>query len=616
MEHNYTPEDTISLYDIVKTARENGHDVAAVNIVNPKYKRALKNINEIVPFKREDIVVQTTGWAKYIIGKISEWLDFDSTDNTVRVNSELILKQETSWAGHLGLTSLLFPVLPKQLINYARCLNSCISTVPYAQIIIRIPLEIPDIWDRWNTLRNLCGHNSRIKIALEIPGDLPEGASLKRWISEPIASVIIPKKIFLTNKNGYPVLSKRHQELVRKLFKHTNQYIISDIFNEPLEKNGLPSYQQYIRHLFRTQDQLSDIEKLAVDYEDYLQTPLQPLMNNLESMTYEVFEQDPVKYIQYEEAIYRALLDRMDFKKDEPLVVMVVGAGRGPIVERALKASERANRKIKLYAIEKNPNAFITLKQKKEVWGDKVTIVFTDMRYWEAPEKADILVSELLGSFGDNELSPECLDGAQKLLNPDTGISIPSDYTSYITPISSTKLYNSVSSYKDVMHFETSYVVKFNKVFEISEPKPIWSFHHPNWNIDINPGSVNFNLHNDRYNSIEFVIPENMTIHGIGGYFEATLYKDVIISINPPTHSEGMFSWFPLFFPLKIPMYAKKGSKIVAHFWRLHDAKKVWYEWCVVPVVSDDENKETYPQDVGSASCIHNPGGRSHWIGL
>jgi len=63
-------------------------------------------------------------------------------------------------------------------------------------------------------------------------------------------------------------------------------------------------------------------------------------------------------------------------------------------------------------------------------------------------------------------------------------------------------------------------------------------------------------------------------------------------------------------------MYAKKGSKIVAHFWRLHDAKKVWYEWCVVPVVSDDENKETYPQDVGSASCIHNPGGRSHWIGL
>lgn len=39
-----------------------------------------------------------------------------------------------------------------------------------------------------------------------------------------------------------------------------------------------------------------------------------------------------------------------------------------------------------------------------------------DMREWAAPEKADIIVSELLGSFGDNELSPECLDGAQHFL--------------------------------------------------------------------------------------------------------------------------------------------------------------------------------------------------------
>ncbi len=30
--------------------------------------------------------------------------------------------------------------------------------------------------------------------------------------------------------------------------------------------------------------------------------------------------------------------------------------------------------------------------------------------------QADILVSELLGSFGDNELSPECLDGVQRFL--------------------------------------------------------------------------------------------------------------------------------------------------------------------------------------------------------
>ena len=40
--------------------------------------------------------------------------------------------------------------------------------------------------------------------------------------------------------------------------------------------------------------------------------------------------------------------------------------------------------------------------------------------------RADIVVSELLGSFGDNELSPECLDGVQRcgILKEDC-VSIP-----------------------------------------------------------------------------------------------------------------------------------------------------------------------------------------------
>jgi predicted RNA methylase len=54
-------------------------------------------------------------------------------------------------------------------------------------------------------------------------------------------------------------------------------------------------------------------------------------------------------------------------------------------------------------------------RQQRE-WGTRVNIVFGDMRNIELPEKADILVSELLGSFGDNELSPECLDGAMRFL--------------------------------------------------------------------------------------------------------------------------------------------------------------------------------------------------------
>jgi len=41
--------------------------------------------------------------------------------------------------------------------------------------------------------------------------------------------------------------------------------------------------------------------EFASGYADYLQAPLQPLMDDLGSATYDVFERDPVKYRQYEE---------------------------------------------------------------------------------------------------------------------------------------------------------------------------------------------------------------------------------------------------------------------------------------------------------------------------
>jgi protein arginine N-methyltransferase 5 len=59
----------------------------------------------------------------------------------------------------------------------------------------------------------------------------------------------------------------------------------------------------------------------------------------------------------------------------------------------------------------------IRLQEKKALeWHDRVEILFGDMRDLDVPAHADILVSELLGSFGDNELSPECLDGAMRFL--------------------------------------------------------------------------------------------------------------------------------------------------------------------------------------------------------
>lgn len=190
---------------------------------------------------------------------------------------------------------------------------------------------------------------------------------------------------------------------------------------------------------------------------------------------YEVFEKDPHKYNQYQLAIQKAVEDKSQNNLKE-LVVMVVGAGRGPLIRAVLNAGEITGRPLKVYAIEKNPHAINTLQALvKELWSDKVTVFFGDMRSFTPDEKADILVSELLGSFGDNELSPECLDGAQRFLKDD-GISIPTSYSSWVAPVQSLKLYNEIRATRPADKtlqscFETPYVVHIVNNYKIDTTK-------------------------------------------------------------------------------------------------------------------------------------------------
>jgi len=305
-----------------------------------------------------------------------------------------------------------------------------------------------------------------------------------------------------------------------------------------------------------------------------------------------------MKYAQYKKAVHAALLDRVPEEKASTTiaVLMVVGAGRGPLVRASLQAAEESGRKLRVYAVEKNPNAVVTLHSliKLEGWEGIVTVVSSDMRQWVAPEKADILVSELLGSFGDNELSPECLDGAQRFLKED-GISIPSSYTSFIEPITASKLHNDVKSHKDIAHFETAYVVKLHSIARLAPPQPVFTFTHPNFSPKRD---------NRRYKKLLFELPADTgsaLVHGFAGYFDATLYKDIHLGIEPSTATPNMFSWFAIFFPLRKPIYLPAGSVLDVHFWRCVGATKVWYEWSV-----------TSP----SVSPIHNCGGRSYWVGL
>jgi protein arginine N-methyltransferase 5 len=63
--------------------------------------------------------------------------------------------------------------------------------------------------------------------------------------------------------------------------------------------------------------------QFAQGYEDFLQFPLQPLMDNLESQTYEVFEKDPVKSTEYQRTMYLAILDKVPLEEKDTKVMSV-----------------------------------------------------------------------------------------------------------------------------------------------------------------------------------------------------------------------------------------------------------------------------------------------------
>lgn len=161
---------------------------------------------------------------------------------------------------------------------------------------------------------------------------------------------------------------------------------------------------------------------------------LEPLRDNLMGMTYDIFEKDLTKYGQYKEAFIKTFRSFVPGKK---LKAMLVGAGRGPLARMAFLAAMDLKADIFLYIVEKNPNTvsvlhyFLQEEALRDYAKTRHQVVISDIRDVDPEIKVDVIFSELLGSFGDNELSPECLEPAQRHLNPG-GVMIPRKSTSIL----------------------------------------------------------------------------------------------------------------------------------------------------------------------------------------
>ena len=79
--------------------------------------------------------------------------------------------------------------------------------------------EESSTWHRWQEMRTICEENSRLGVILEVSADLPSDEEIERWLSEPVRALVLSTDLFITNRSGFPVLTKPFQRFLFKFFK-------------------------------------------------------------------------------------------------------------------------------------------------------------------------------------------------------------------------------------------------------------------------------------------------------------------------------------------------------------------------------------------------------------
>ena len=73
-------------------------------------------------------------------------------------------------------------------------------------------------------------------------------------MAEDVKAVILSTDLFMSNEQGLPVLSKKHQDLLRQLF----QLKVVTIIRPQTNSEDITKYREYIEYIFKTQPEVRD----------------------------------------------------------------------------------------------------------------------------------------------------------------------------------------------------------------------------------------------------------------------------------------------------------------------------------------------------------------------
>eukprot|EP00878_Enallax_costatus_P044982 GHUV01053801.1.p1 GENE.GHUV01053801.1~~GHUV01053801.1.p1 ORF type:complete len:154 (+),score=24.80 GHUV01053801.1:28-489(+) len=89
-----------------------GFDFVVAPLVQPGYEQPalqLPESGEVQARLRKELMLTSASWGGQIVGKISDWINPDSSDADMASKSSNALQQELNWAAFLGLQAVLLP---------------------------------------------------------------------------------------------------------------------------------------------------------------------------------------------------------------------------------------------------------------------------------------------------------------------------------------------------------------------------------------------------------------------------------------------------------------------------------------------------------------------------
>ena len=252
---------------------------------------------------------------------------------------------------------------------------------------------------------------------------------------------------------------------------------------------------------------------------------------------------DGVRMRAYEAAIARAVAPGD--------VVVDLGAGLGILTLLALRAGAA-----RVYAIEKSDAIELARAVvSANGFADRVRFLAASSTDCELDERADVIVSETLGSFAvDENTLAFTIDARERMLRPG-GKMVPEILDLHLAPVRAAEAYARFDSWSRVCGFDYSAArdrcVSRMSVIDVGRGDllgPAQRFARIDLREVDSPTLAATRL---------FQMAKPGTLHGVAGWFEAQLCEGVTIDTSP---SAAATHWKQALFPFRAPIEVVRGD--------------------------------------------------------